>query len=160
MQVDFDLPIASKEAVIPKAVRDLLYDVADIFRVHHVHLGRVIYVGVTGDLDQRVYQHKHETVLGFTSKYHVDRLVYMEAFADPRDAIAREKEIKGWRREKKVALIEKKNPTWADIAESWPEAKKERKKERKSRSLTLKGGFGMTPLSFLVGRESVPLGQR
>jgi putative endonuclease len=89
-------------------------------------LGRVIYVGVTGDLDRRVFEHKHGTVPGFTSRYRVDRLVYVEAFADPRDAIAREKEIKGWRREKKVAMIVKKNPTWADLAEASTAAKKER----------------------------------
>jgi putative endonuclease len=89
-------------------------------------LGRVIYVGVTGDLDRRVFEHKHGTVPGFTSRYRVDRLVYVEAFANPRDAISREKEIKGWRREKKVAMIVKKNPTWADLAEASTAAKKER----------------------------------
>jgi putative endonuclease len=88
-------------------------------------LSRVTYVGVTSDLEKRVFQHKHGTVPGFTSKYQINRLVYLESFGDIRDAIAREKEIKGWRREKKVALIVEKNPTWADIAESWPEAKKE-----------------------------------
>jgi putative endonuclease len=115
-------------------------------------LGRVIYVGVTGDLDRRVFEHKHGTVPGFTSRYRVDRLVYVEA---------REKEIKGWRREKKVAMIVKKNPTWADLAEASTAAKK----ERKSRSLTLKGGFGMTTLSSLLGargevRGAHKLGQR
>ena len=80
---------------------------------------RTLYVGVTSNLEGRVYQHKHGLTLGFTSKYHVGRLVLIEHFADVRDAIAREKEIKGWSRAKKVALIERENPDWRDLSVGW-----------------------------------------
>jgi len=76
---------------------------------------RVLYTGVTNDLDRRVTEHK-QGVTGFTSKYRVTRLVYYETFGDIRHAIAREKEIKGWNRLRKVRLIESRNPTWRDLA--------------------------------------------
>ena len=79
--------------------------------------GRVLYVGVTNDLRRRVLEHKAHLVPGFTQRYNVDRLVYFEATANVQAALAREKEIKGWRREKKVALIEAENPEWRDLAE-------------------------------------------
>ena len=78
----------------------------------------VLYTGVTNDLEHRVYEHKNKLVKGFTSRYYVDRLVYYEAFRGPSDAIDREKEIKGWRREKKNALVESMNPRWNDLAPS------------------------------------------
>ncbi|MFZ0708145.1 MAG: GIY-YIG nuclease family protein [Candidatus Korobacteraceae bacterium] len=79
-----------------------------------------LYIGVTGKLATRVLQHKlHEYPEGFTAKYNVERLVYFEAFGEIREAIAREKQLKSWRREKKIALIETVNPTWSDLAESW-----------------------------------------
>lgn len=74
---------------------------------------RVLYVGVTNDLIARVSQHRNGLVPGFTSRYRIHRLVHFETFADIRDAIAR---IKGWRREKKVALIQTQNPAWEDLA--------------------------------------------
>jgi putative endonuclease len=77
------------------------------------------YVGVTNDIVRRLREHKEKLVGGFASKYNITRLVYLEIFADPRDAIAREKEIKGWRRSRKVALIEEKNPTWKDLSADW-----------------------------------------
>ncbi len=77
---------------------------------------RVIYVGVTGNLNQRVLQHKGGEIDGFTKKYKCNRLVYYEVFKYVNNAIARETEIKKWRREKKVALIEAPNPTWEDLA--------------------------------------------
>ncbi len=80
---------------------------------------RVIYVGVTGSLMTRVLQHKTGEVEGFTSRYNVGRLVYYEVFRYVNNAIARETEIKKWRREKKTALIEEANPTWEDLAEDW-----------------------------------------
>jgi putative endonuclease len=80
---------------------------------------RVLYTGVTNDLARRVSEHKRGLVSGFTRKYRITRLVYFEEFADIRDAIAREKEIKGWKRLRKISLIESRNPTWEDLAESW-----------------------------------------
>ena len=78
---------------------------------------RVIYVGVTNDLVRRVQEHKSGVNPGFTKKYRVKRLVYFEEFTDIRVAIAREKELKGWIRARKTALIERRNPTWEDLAE-------------------------------------------
>jgi putative endonuclease len=80
---------------------------------------RTLYIGVTGDLPKRVFQHKDKTFEGFSAQYNCDRLVWFERFGDPRNAIAREKQLKGWRREKEIALIEKSNPTWADLSEGW-----------------------------------------
>jgi len=80
---------------------------------------RTLYVGVTNDLERRVDEHKRGQLPGFTSRYRVSRLVYFEATENVESAIAREKEIKGWRREKKVALIESSNPTWEDLSAEW-----------------------------------------
>ena len=80
---------------------------------------RTLYVGVTNNLERRVSEHKQKLVPGFTSRYNITRLVYAETYPDPRSAIAREKQIKGWRRSKKVALIEAANPTWQDLSEGW-----------------------------------------
>jgi putative endonuclease len=76
----------------------------------------VLYTGVTSELDTRMIQHQRKMTLGFTKRYNVTRLVYWESFADIRDAIAREKQIKGWLRAKKIALIESVNPSWRDLA--------------------------------------------
>lgn len=78
-----------------------------------------LYVGVTGNLERRVFEHKQHLTPGFTSNYEVDRLLYFERFADIRDAIAREKQLKGWRRAKKIALFERENPGWVDISKEW-----------------------------------------
>ena len=80
---------------------------------------RVLYIGVTNDLERRLFEHRQKLIPGFTSKYNISRLVYFELFGDVRDAIAREKQLKGWRREKKIALIESPNPTWQDLSEAW-----------------------------------------
>ena len=80
---------------------------------------RVLYIGVTSNLVQRVWQHKTHEIEGFTSKYKVERLVHWESVDRVLDAIAREKELKGWLRAKKIALIEEFNPKWADLAETW-----------------------------------------
>ena len=77
---------------------------------------RALYTGVTNDLARRVDEHKRGLWPGFTSRYHVTRLVYFEEFVDVRDAIAREKQIKGWVRARKIELIERRNPSWGDLA--------------------------------------------
>jgi putative endonuclease len=82
-------------------------------------VSRVLYVGVTSDLQRRVWEHKNHAVPGFTDRYNVTRLVYFEQTPNVAAAIEREKQIKGWRREKKVALIEKTNRTWRDLGEDW-----------------------------------------
>ena len=80
-----------------------------------------LYVGITGFFEQRVHQHKYDSIEGFTKKYRCHRLVYYESYQDVQVAIAREKQVKRWRREKKIALIEKLNPRWQDLAENWDE---------------------------------------
>jgi putative endonuclease len=79
---------------------------------------RTLYVGVTGTLMARTLQHKSREA-GFTGRYRIDRLVYFESFQYVNNAIARETEMKAWRREKKVALIAANNPTREDLAEDW-----------------------------------------
>ena len=80
---------------------------------------RTLYVGVTNDLERRMYEHKNKLLPGFTSKYNVTWLAYYEQTSDVESAIAREKQIKGWRRSKKVELIESANPRWKDLSLEW-----------------------------------------
>ena len=93
----------------------------------------VLYTGVTGNLPHRVFQHKNKLVSGFTSRYNLTRLVYYEQFVYPDAAINREKEIKGWRRSKKIRLIESLNPHWHDLADSWTDVYKPDSKGFESR---------------------------
>jgi putative endonuclease len=79
---------------------------------------RRLYVGIMGDLPKRIWEHKTGTIPGFTRRYGINRLVYVETVSVARDAIAREKQIKGWLRRKKLALIDSQNPEWRDLAES------------------------------------------
>jgi putative endonuclease len=74
-----------------------------------------LYLGITRDLARRVYEHKNKIVPGFTSRYDIDRLVWFECYDDPRTAIEREKEVKKWRRNWKIDLIEKENSSWRDL---------------------------------------------
>lgn len=76
-----------------------------------------LYIGVTNNLQYRIYQHKNKLVKGFTAKYNLNKLVYCEYFTDINFAIAREKQLKGWLRKKKIELIEKDNPNWEDLSE-------------------------------------------
>ena len=80
---------------------------------------RTVYIGVTRSLKKRIREHREGRNPGFATRYRIHRLVYFETYRDAGAAINREKEIKGWRRERKVALIEERNPTWADLAEAW-----------------------------------------
>ena len=80
---------------------------------------KTLYTGVTNDLERRVYEHKNKLVEGFTRKYNITRLVYYERTADVQAAIEREKQIKGWLRKKKIALVESMNPEWVDLSEGW-----------------------------------------
>ena len=77
---------------------------------------RVLYVGVTNALERRVFEHKQKLIPGFTAEYDVNRLVYFESTRCVLAAIQREKQIKGWRRDRKVALIESINPDWEDLS--------------------------------------------
>ncbi len=80
---------------------------------------KILYTGVTNDLIRRVHEHKQEVIPGFTKRYHLKKLVYYEDTTDVRSAIQREKQVKGWLRRRKLALIEVVNPTWSDLSEEW-----------------------------------------
>jgi putative endonuclease len=101
---------------------------------------RVLYTGVAGHLMARVLQHKAAEEKGFSNRYRVNRLVYYESFQYVNNAIMRETVIKKWRREKKVALIERENPLWDDLAADWGKPVGLRKAD----SSPAEAGFGMT----------------
>lgn len=89
-------------------------------RVYYVYIltnrhRTVLYIGVTGNLSKRIWEHKNKKTEGFTSKYNADILIYTEAFSDPNSAIAREKQLKGWKRSKKEELIKRKNPEMNEL---------------------------------------------
>lgn len=80
---------------------------------------RTLYIGVSNNLQRRMSEHKSKQIPGFTSKYNIGKLVYYEETTDVRSAIEREKELKGWLRKKKIALIESSNPEWKDLSSNW-----------------------------------------
>jgi putative endonuclease len=98
-------------------------------RLYYVYVlasaSRVLYTGITNNLQRRVFEHQQKKIAGFTSKYNVTQLMHYEVFGDVRVAIEREKQIKAWRREKRVALISEHNPRWRDLSEDWLARKNE-----------------------------------
>jgi putative endonuclease len=84
--------------------------------------GGMLYVGVTSNLERRILEHKTKVVPGYTSKFSIDRLLYFDTFHHMADALAAEKQIKGWVRKKKLALIEEANPSFKDLSEGWFES--------------------------------------
>ena len=92
-------------------------------RTYYVYIlasrSRTLYTGVTNNLARRMAEHRERLLPGFASRYRIHRLVYYEAYRDVRQAIFRETQIKKWRREKKVALIDASNPTWDDLSSRW-----------------------------------------
>ena len=92
-------------------------------RIYYVYIlsngSRTLYVGVTNSLERRMYEHRMKRADGFTRRYNITMLVHVETFSYIGDAIAREKEIKGWIRAKKLALIESDNPAWNDLSANW-----------------------------------------
>ncbi len=104
--------------------RDSLYNAHMLGdRTYYVYImanqSRTLYLGFTNNIARRVQQHKTGLVEGFTSRYDIDTLVYVESFRDPSSGIAREKQIKRWRREKKLQLIAQDNPEWRDLSDGW-----------------------------------------
>lgn len=79
----------------------------------------VLYIGVTNNLERRIFEHKHKIIKGFSSKYNLTKLVYYEEYSDITTAIAREKHLKGWRRSRKNGLVETVNPEWKDLTDEW-----------------------------------------
>jgi len=102
---------------------------------------RVLYVGITNNLPLRVWQHKTGAAEGFTSRYKVTQLVYYENFDNVRNAIHREKEIKGWIRQRKIELIESVNPNWKDLSTGWY---KRQSDEKLRRMFASRNGLGPT----------------
>ncbi len=93
-------------------------------KIYYVYMmtnagNNALYIGVTNDLERRVWEHKTSVIPGFTAKYKCTKLVFYEETDDIGEAITREKELKGWTRKKKNALVELENPTWRDLAEDW-----------------------------------------
>ncbi len=80
---------------------------------------RTLYIGVTNDLMRRIFEHKEKLAEGFTKKYNITMLAYHETASDVQAAIVREKQLKSWRRSKKIALIESSNPQWKDFSLEW-----------------------------------------
>jgi putative endonuclease len=113
-----------RQGVLPKPFVLAFFPLRDGFHYKFwvyilVSRSGTLYVGITGYLDRRIMQHKMDSIEGFTNKYKVHRLVYYETYDQVQRALGREKQLKGWRREKKIALIEKMNPRWQDLAENW-----------------------------------------
>jgi putative endonuclease len=92
-------------------------------RIFHVYIvasrAHTLYIGITSKLEQRIWEHKSGKYPGFSATYNCNRLVWLEQFTNPTTAIAREKQLKGWTRAKKIALIETTNRTWQDLSEDW-----------------------------------------
>src|SRR5690242_13665379 len=82
-------------------------------------LSGTLYIGMTGNLNKRAFEHKFHRIEGFTDDHDVGRLLYWESYDQVQNAINREKQLKGWRREKKVVLIESMNPHWLDLSKEW-----------------------------------------
>jgi putative endonuclease len=91
-----------------------------IMNIYYVYImtnrSGTLYIGVTSDLRRRVYEHKRKVIKGFSSRYNISRLVYFEEYGDPEEAIGREKQLKGWRRAKKLKLVEDTNEKWKEIS--------------------------------------------
>ncbi|MFH1456868.1 MAG: GIY-YIG nuclease family protein [Patescibacteria group bacterium] len=83
------------------------------------YTNKVLYVGISGNLFKRAWEHKHKLIEGFTKRYNINKLIYYECFNNPNDAIKREKEIKGWKRNKKINLIKIINPKFEDLSQNW-----------------------------------------
>ena len=114
---------------------------------------RNLYVGVTNDVVVRVHQHKTKALGGFSARYNIDRLVYFELFPTAEQAIAREKELKSWRRSLKTALIEIDNPTWDDLSSDWYEPDVSHDLERQK--MKVRGRFPV-PLPSRTVRTDFP----
>ncbi len=116
----FDLPpVISTEGGNLKTYHNLMTE-----KAYYVYLltnwnNRVMYVGITNDLECRIYEHKEKALKGFTQKYNVNKLVCYKQTSDIAAALNREKEIKKWRREKKNRLVENDNPLWRDLSEDF-----------------------------------------
>jgi putative endonuclease len=120
----FVAALLSVSGLVTETLRWLrLIDETKTMKTYYVYImtnrSHTLYTGITNDLKRRVYEHKRKLIPGFTSKYNITRLVYFEETTDVEIAITREKQIKGWLRAKKIALIESANPDWRDLSADW-----------------------------------------
>ena len=116
--------VPSTHPVITSLSRDLTEGYKEVSTMYYVYIltnqtDNVMYIGVTNDLERRLYEHKHHLIEGFTRDYRVDKLVYFEETSDVMAAIEREKQLKKWRRAKKNALVQQTNPLWRDLSLDW-----------------------------------------
>jgi putative endonuclease len=98
-----------------RQIRDHDYWVYILTNKHRTTL----YIGITNNIQRRLYQHRYGEVEGFAQRYHLNRLVWVEHFRNVNDAIACEKKLKGWRRSRKIDLVEEANPRWLDLSDDW-----------------------------------------
>ncbi len=102
-------------------------------------LSGTLSIGITDNLERRMVEHKEGLIPGFTKQYGVNRLVYFELYSDVRNAIRREKQLKGWRREKKITLIRSTNPSWKDLARAWYESRGPSTRDRDTAAVARSG---------------------
>ncbi len=119
MAHELDCYTSSSAIVIPSAARELHLKEHRYYVYIMASRSLTLYTGITGDIYNRVLDHKEGRVEGFTERYNINRLVYFETFQYVNNAIAREKQIKAWTRAKRIALIKSTNPTWLDLAADW-----------------------------------------
>ena len=103
---------------------DCLYDAGMVrSKTYYVYImtnySRTLYIGITNNIRRRTWEHKDHQVKGFTDRYNIDTLIYVESFSDAASAIAREKQLKTWSRKKKLQLIAQQNPDWHDLSDGW-----------------------------------------
>ena len=116
-------------------------------------LSGTLYIGITGNLHKRAFEHKFHRIPGFTDVYDVERLLYWESYDDVHKAIGREKQLKGWRRAKKVVLIEAMNPQWTDLSKEWYPWMKEREEGRGASTAEERSrATALPPLSMTEGK--------
>ena len=117
------LPLQSETLRSRRALPQRVITRAFMSKEYYVYImtnkSRTLYTGVTNNLMRRVHEHKNKLVPGFTSKYNIQFLVYYESTPSVHVALEREKQIKGWLRAKKIALIDSMNPQWKDLSEEW-----------------------------------------
>jgi len=118
-----DLSFRPKWRNLVSKVNTIYNDSMPVSKTYYVYImtnqSRTLYVGLTNNILRRVLEHKTGLIEGFTHRYNIDTLVYVESFGDVDSAIAREKQIKNWRREKKLRLINQENPDWRDLSDGW-----------------------------------------
>jgi len=116
-----DPSLLARPVILSEAKNLAITEMGQYYVYIMTNRSKTLYTGVTNDIERRVYEHKRKLIDGFTKRYNLTKLVYYESTNDVRSAIRREKQIKGWLRGKKIALIESLNPLWRDLSNGWYE---------------------------------------